>query len=247
VNKVDIYLELAINTLHTIDRVEATATLEELLEVFSEFVGQYGFTSIALSQLSNPHIAQDPANQIFITNWSPEWRAQWWENGYYEHDPIVHYLLKTQKSFSWDVAYRHASKLGKKILDESTKFGFTNGITLPISTGVGPLGIVSLGAEEIPFDPKVLAMIQTVSINTYMHVVKLKNLELDYLVGRLTKRETEIMHLVSQGKTNWEIAQILDIAEETIKTNLKNVSQKLNTVNRAHSVSEAIRKGLIIG
>ena len=233
--------------MQIIDNVESTTTLEELTSVYQAFVESYGFTSIAMSQISNPLLLDDPANRVFITTWNPEWLAHWLENRYYEHDPVIHHLLRTRKIFSWDTAYEQASKIGKKIFDESREFGFKTGMTFPVSTGAGPIGIVSLGADDVDFDEKTLEIIQTVTRHVYMHFVKLNNLELEYLVDRLTKRETEIMHLVSQGKTNWEIAQILGLSEETVKTNLKRVSQKLNTVNRAHAVSEAIRKGFILG
>ena len=238
---------LANDKWQVINDVEATKTLEELTVVFNKFIEQFGFTSIAISQISNPLLIKDPSNQVFITTWSPEWQEHWWKSGYYQHDPIIHYLLKSRSIFTWDVVYQQASKIGKKIIDESRAFGFKNGITLPITTGVGPLGIVSLGIDEVILDQEILTTVQTVSTHTYMHIVKLKNLALPYLIGSLSKRETEIMHLVSQGKTNWEIAHILELSDETIKSNLKRVSQKLNTVNRAHSVSEAIRKGLILG
>ena len=233
--------------LHIIDSIEATTTREQLLEVYSDFVGQYGFTSLVVAQLFNPLLARNLANQISITNWNLEWQEIWWENGYYEHDPIVNYLFKTQKLFSWDIAYQNASKIGKKIFQESKKFGFTNGIAFPVSTDFGSLGIVSLGANVVDFEETVLTIIQTVSKHTYLHLVKLRNIETTNSASSFTKRETEIMHLVSQGKTNGEIAKILDLSDETIKSYLKLVSQKLNTVNRAHAVSEAIRKGLIIG
>ena len=99
---------------HIIDSIEATTSLEQLLEVYSDFVGQYGFTSLVVAQLFNPLLARNLANQISITNWNLEWQEIWWENGYYEHDPIVNYLFKTQKLFSWDIAYQNASKIGKK-------------------------------------------------------------------------------------------------------------------------------------
>jgi len=244
---VSLYGNMMTQRSHIIDSIEATTTREQLLDVYSNFIGQYGFTSLIVAQLFNPLLAKDPVNQILITNWSLKWQGYWWENGYYEHDPIVHYLLKTQKLFSWDVAYRHASKIGKKIFQESQKFGFTNGIAFPVSTDVGSLGIVSLGADVVTFEKKIIATIQTVSKHTYKHLVRLSNSEAANSASSFTKRETEIMHLVSQGKTNGEIAKILELSEETIKSYLKLVSQKLNTVNRAHAVSEAIRKGLIIG
>ena len=49
----------------------------------------------------------------------------------------------------------------------------------------------------------------------------------------LTKREQEIAVLVSDGKTNIEIAKALNIAEITVKKSLSNIYARLGITNRA--------------
>lgn len=49
----------------------------------------------------------------------------------------------------------------------------------------------------------------------------------------LTKREREIALLVSEGKTNIEIAKTLNIAEITVKKSLSNIYSRLGITNRA--------------
>lgn len=232
--------------LLAIDRIECTETLDATLAAFKAFISLYGFNSVAICQLVNPMLIDLDHPPIFITDWSDEWQEHWWSNDYMQHDPIIQFLLKSRKPFSWATAYQYASKFGKKILDDSHEHHFNDGIAFPITTGIGPMGCVSLGADEVPFDPQILAMIEIVSINCYMHIVKLKGGEQEYVMAKLSKRENEIMHYVAEGKTNWEISKILGLNEYTIKDYLKNVACKLNTVNRAHAVSTAIRNGLII-
>ena len=43
----------------------------------------------------------------------------------------------------------------------------------------------------------------------------------------LTPREEEIMRWVSEGKTNWEISIILGVSNNTVRTHLRNISEKL--------------------
>jgi len=43
-------------------------------------------------------------------------------------------------------------------MEASHDYGFRDGIAFPITTGFGPLGCVSLGADEVPYDLQVLAM-----------------------------------------------------------------------------------------
>ncbi|WP_194777685.1 tetratricopeptide repeat protein [Pararhodonellum marinum] len=52
------------------------------------------------------------------------------------------------------------------------------------------------------------------------------------LIAPLTKRESEIIQLVEKGHTNHEIADILFVSENTIKTHLKNIFSKTHAQNR---------------
>ena len=54
----------------------------------------------------------------------------------------------------------------------------------------------------------------------------------------LSQREAEILHWVSKGKTNLEIALILHISSFTVKNHMQRVFQKLNVTNRAQAVSK---------
>jgi DNA-binding CsgD family transcriptional regulator len=53
----------------------------------------------------------------------------------------------------------------------------------------------------------------------------------------LTQRESEVMGLVKNGKTNIEISMILAISPNTVKNHLKNIFKKLDVVNRAQAVN----------
>jgi DNA-binding CsgD family transcriptional regulator len=52
------------------------------------------------------------------------------------------------------------------------------------------------------------------------------------LLATLTPREREIMHWVSQGKSNWEVVQILGCVEQTVKKHLQRIYRKLGVENR---------------
>ena len=54
----------------------------------------------------------------------------------------------------------------------------------------------------------------------------------------LTERESEVMHWVANGKTNPEIASILDISAFTVKNHMQRVFKKLDVSNRAQAVSK---------
>ncbi len=61
----------------------------------------------------------------------------------------------------------------------------------------------------------------------------------------LSEREKEVLSWLAQGKTSWDISIIMGIAERTVNFHACNIMQKLNSVNRAHSVAIAMDMGLI--
>lgn len=56
--------------------------------------------------------------------------------------------------------------------------------------------------------------------------------QLQELMHRLTARQLEIVELLAQGKTNREIATILSISPETVKTHVHEMLYKLEVENR---------------
>jgi DNA-binding NarL/FixJ family response regulator len=63
--------------------------------------------------------------------------------------------------------------------------------------------------------------------------------------SNLTPRESEVLQLVAQGATNKEIADSLFISENTVKTHLQNIMEKLHLANRSQAAAYAIKKGLV--
>ncbi|MBE7551756.1 MAG: response regulator transcription factor [Anaerolineales bacterium] len=64
-------------------------------------------------------------------------------------------------------------------------------------------------------------------------------------VDELTSREIEVLEEVVKGASNKEIADILNITENTVKIHLRNILEKLHVQNRIQAAVHAIREGLI--
>ncbi len=60
----------------------------------------------------------------------------------------------------------------------------------------------------------------------------------------LSPREREILSLLSQGKSNKEIAAAFGLAENTVKNHLKNILEKLHLENRVQAAIFAYRHGM---
>lgn len=64
-------------------------------------------------------------------------------------------------------------------------------------------------------------------------------------VSPLTPRETEILEYVAKGYLNKQIADALDVSEQTIKNHVTSILRKLNVNARTQAVIVAIKRGLV--
>ena len=61
----------------------------------------------------------------------------------------------------------------------------------------------------------------------------------------LTERETDVLRLLAQGKSNKEISRTLHIAEQTAKTHVSHILEKLSLSSRTQAALYAVRAGLV--
>lgn len=61
----------------------------------------------------------------------------------------------------------------------------------------------------------------------------------------LSSREMEVLECLAQGYTTTKIAEELFISENTVKTHVRHILEKLEAANRAEAVSKATQMGLI--
>ena len=90
------------------------------------------------------------------------------------------------------------------------------------------------------FSPAVAGVL----VEDYVRQLKQRGLSDSY--GLLTDREKEVLQLLAEGRSNKEVAALLDLGLSTVETHRANLMQKLNLHNTAEIVLYAVRKGLIV-
>ncbi|MBI3781868.1 MAG: response regulator transcription factor [Deltaproteobacteria bacterium] len=61
----------------------------------------------------------------------------------------------------------------------------------------------------------------------------------------LSDREREVLQLIAEGKSNKEVAQLLNLSVSTVESHRKHIMEKLDLHNTASVVRFAVRKGII--
>lgn len=78
------------------------------------------------------------------------------------------------------------------------------------------------------------------------YVQQLKERGLTDSFDLLTGREREVLQLLAEGRSNKEVAALLDVGVSTIETHRANLMQKLSLHSTAEIVLYAVRKRLIV-
>ena len=61
----------------------------------------------------------------------------------------------------------------------------------------------------------------------------------------LTPREIDVLRLIAAGKANKEIATLLSLGEETVKSHIRSILSKLGASDRTHAVTIGFKRGII--
>jgi two-component system, NarL family, response regulator NreC len=90
------------------------------------------------------------------------------------------------------------------------------------------------------FSPAVAGVL----VEDYVRQLQTRGLSDSYHL--LTDREKEVLQLLAEGRSNKEVASLLNLGLSTVETHRANLMQKLNLHNTAEIVLYAVRKGIIV-
>jgi DNA-binding CsgD family transcriptional regulator len=122
-----------------------------------------------------------------------------------------------------------------------------NTLIIPIKTLGLEAASIMLGINE---DAANIHTIEKISwywqiLSTYIYDAYKRCHSSTTLHIQLTKRERECLNWAAEGKTSWEISQILKISERTVNFHLGNCIEKTNSVNRQQAISKCLILGVI--
>lgn len=90
------------------------------------------------------------------------------------------------------------------------------------------------------FSPSIAKLL----LEDYVRMLQQNQLQDSY--DLLSQREKEVLQLLAEGKSNKEVAQVLNLSPHTIDSHRTNLMQKLGLHNTAEIVLYAVRKSIIV-
>ena len=136
------------------------------------------------------------------------------------------------------------SHVGENEVMESLRAGVNAYVLKDINSDMLAMVLRSVNDGAMWLDPKVVPIIRE-SGSTVIPAKTKNRANFKATHSNLTEREYEVLKLVVDGKSNYEIAQILKISEHTSKAHVCNIIQKLVVDDRTQAAVKALKEGLV--
>ncbi len=238
-------------TYDVIGKLSRAVTSQDICDGLTSFTGRYGLTSMITASLpaAHEHKAKAQKRHLLVSAFPPGWMDRYLAQDYAHIDPVVRRCKHDLSPFLWSesASFTRAedSAVADRMFGEAREFNLKAGFVVPMITLDGHIVALSLGGEAAEVPPAAHGMIGMISAFAICRAIELRDREGRRRRSKLTERETECLKWAAEGKTEWEISEILKISEHTSDKHLSNARRKLGAANRAQAVANAIRWGLI--
>ena len=188
------------------------------------------------------------AQVVQVKGYPEAWLQRYWERGYFADDPVIAHCGRSVLPLAW-TRLGPVAPASRRVMQEATEFGLRRGVTAPVHGPHGELGILSFAGRAAPGrrrdEDRSLAFAHHLAGHVHEAVRRVVGLAAVDVRPALSPRERDCLRWASDGKTSWEIAQVLGVAERTVNFHLDNAAEKLGAVSRQHAIAKAIALGML--
>ncbi|MDJ0894486.1 MAG: autoinducer binding domain-containing protein [Alphaproteobacteria bacterium] len=236
-------------TVAQIEQLIRQESLDGLARSLAGLVRDLGFQCFAYHVIRPPFGRPSPSN---IYSYSEDWMDHYEVEGYGLIDPTFSQAAKTVLPYTWQRLKQHRDldRRGRRVFEEAREFGLIQGVSIPVHGPEGALALLSFatGTSEDEFSEILNTSFEILpSIASYTHeaCMQVAPGSDDYQDICLTPRERECLTWTANGKTSWEIGEILGISRKTADFHLDGAARKLGVFSKHHAVVKALLLGLI--
>ncbi len=227
-----------------IEELDALSSPDAVAEAMKRITARFGFAGLFIGgHKGHPRLS---FNELLLaTKCPPEFQAVYHRKGYIREDPTFKRCLRSSQPFAFDTSC-YGEQDGPRvpeIMSLLEDFRLSQGFIIPIHGPDGYEGAVGMVGDQLDLSGATKSGLHLMALYA---VDRLRELVLGAFESKpgLTAREREVLAWSAQGKTAWEIGEILNIAKRTVDEHAQTAMRKLGATNRTQAVAIAIRKRL---
>ena len=212
------------------------------------FTRRLGFETVSATLVLDHMLGE--AEFITIDNTPREYKDSFDSRKNGRRDPVMQHCKRQSVPIIWDQSTYVSHGMGDK-WEEQASFGISNGVALALHLPEGRHFFIGVERDRpVPTDPteltRLVADLQLFAVHAQDAAVRILLPTLsDPSLPSLTPRELEALRWTMEGKTAWEVGELLGIAERTAALHVNNATHKLGCVNKHQAVLKALRMGML--
>lgn len=182
-----------------------------------------------------------------FNNYSRAWRECHQERSYLQVDPTVLHAMNSTLAILWSHELFDAAP---ELWEEARNHGLQFGWAQAARDAWGSVGLLTLarGAGRLtPSELQAKAM-KMAWLTQFAHAGMSRFLRpklAPETLATMTAREREVLRWTAEGKTAYEISQILTVSERTVNFHINNVVSKLGASNKTQAAVKAAVLGML--
>ncbi len=229
------------------DLSEAT-TEAELVDLLTEICREMGFSYFALTH--HVDIRQAPRPTIRLDNYPREWVEYFDEAKLGVSDPVHRASHVTSVGFPWSRldSMIKLTQRDLEVLALAASRGIGDGFTIPAHVPGESNGSCSFATERgVPLREEQLPLAQLAGAFGFEAARRLSGIRDQGATQarRLTDRQRDCVVWAARGKSDWEIARILEVSHETVIQHLKQARERYGVTKRTLLAIHALFDGTI--
>ena len=225
------------------DAISAANDVSEINSLTEQAAHELGFELVAALHTSS--LFRRSPWLIRFDNYPPHWDRRLIRRGHKIIDPVLLIARRQLSAFRWSDVLPNArlSNFQRAVLDDASRLGIRQGITVPANVPGEPEGSISFATGRMRTIPPNRVMtadaVGRLAFDAARRVAGLRDIAEP--VPHVGERVRECIYWIAQGKTDQDVADILGIGLETVRTYVKSAFRLLGVVTRAQLVNEAVR------
>jgi len=234
-------------TLRFFQDTAKASSLEQLIDSFGACIAAHGFQRAVCMRVATPG---QPVQPKVLFDWGATTGLgeRYASERLYRIDPTVQAIFSAIEPFSWDeIEVKAKTPEAAALFDDLRATGARNGLVAPVH---GPLGevlaVVLVSDTEAEFPSDVRQRMHVAASLFATRGLTLMERAAEPPAPDLTRREIQCVYWIAEGKSDWEIGQILQISDETVAWHVQNAKKKLGVSRRAQLPNAAWRRGVLL-
>ncbi|MBX3606053.1 MAG: autoinducer binding domain-containing protein [Piscinibacter sp.] len=217
----------------------------EFLGQVVRFTKRMGFDTVTAITVIDHYLGEPEF--ISVDNAPASFREPY-EDG--RKDPVMQHCKRQSVPIIWNQeTYVTAGQADR--WDAQARFGYCTGIAMALHLPEGRHFVLGVDRDQsLPSDTieltRMVADLQLFAVHAQEAAQRIMVPSSPLAEApKLTPREIESLRWTMDGKTAWEVGNILSISERTAVLHINNAMHKLGCVNKHQAVLKALRLGLI--